>query len=176
MKRPTSVTVLGTIGVLWGGFTLLIGVPFWIAFAIDPLGLMERIAAWGNTTFPPGFREALQIPVMRFAALASGLVDLAISGVLLIGAWKLLALQEQGRRLMLGFALAFLFWKGMNFLLDRAVYEPVRQQYNIVQKERGRLAIPIDFVYAVAVLYFLTRPAIRDAMHDSRPANSVLSH
>ncbi|MCX7993153.1 MAG: hypothetical protein N2651_05745 [Fimbriimonadales bacterium] len=169
MQRPVSVTIIGAVGVIWGGLVLLIGIPLLISLVIDPTALIERIAASSGAQLPVEYRELLQSPGERLLIVLLNIVPLGIHGVLLVGAWKLLALQEQGRRLMLLFAIAYVAWQGVNFVLDRAFYAPIREQHQIqIPKDRKRgIPIPLDYMYLLAVFYFLTRPSIKGVMVDS---------
>ncbi|MDM7460089.1 MAG: hypothetical protein P3X24_000325, partial [bacterium] len=98
-------------------------------------------------------------PITRVAAGIQGAFS-GVSGLLLlVGARKLLRLQEQGRRLVLGFALAWLIYDAVFFAVDQLYYAPLRTNLGIpVSQDYG---IPLDIVYALAALYILTRPSIQ---------------
>ncbi|MCX7924858.1 MAG: hypothetical protein N2554_03485 [Fimbriimonadales bacterium] len=169
MQRPASVTIIGAVGVIWGGLVLLLGIPLLIGLIINPTALAERIAASAGTELPAEFRGLLQSPWQRLSIVVANLIPLGIHGVLLVGAWKLLAMQERGRRLMLFFAVAYIVWQGVNFVADRVIYEPIRQQHQIqpTKERKAGIPIPIDYLYLLSIFYFLTRPAIKQAMVDS---------
>lgn len=162
MQRPASVTVIAMLGVV-GGLLLVASALILFILVADPSGLYEWIREKPYYKAHEHDKLIIDIlatdPATRIATVVQG-ASLSVLGIiLLIGARQLLRLQEQGRRLVLGFALAWLIYDAVFFAVDQLYYAPLRTNLGIpVSQDYG---IPLDIVYALAALYILTRPSIQ---------------
>jgi hypothetical protein len=177
MQRPTSVKVLGVLGMLWSGPMLLIGVPFLIAFLIDPKGLFQRLNAWTGSVSPssPTVNDTIieiiaTDPTAYAVAVVSISVGMIVYGILFVGSWKLLAMQETGRKLVLAFAVIFIAMQVIQPVVDRLLLSEAQQQAEV--RELISIPIPCDWLYVLSALYFLTRPAVKEAMQSSTQRRS----
>ncbi len=165
MQRPASVTVIAMLGVV-GGLILMVGAVIAFALTVNPDIFYEGIREkpyYNAHEYDKLIVNTLDThPLTRLVVGVQGALLGVLGIVLLIGARQLLRLQEQGRRLVLGFALGWLICKGVFFAIDQLYYAPLRLNLGIpVSQDYG---IPLDIVYVLAVLYVLTRPAIKEAM------------
>ncbi|MFN7019639.1 MAG: hypothetical protein ACK4RG_10285 [Fimbriimonadales bacterium] len=168
MQRPTSVTVIATLGVV-GGLLLVASALIHFILVADPSGLYEWIREKPYYKAHEHDKLIIDIlatdPATRIVAGVEGALFSVLGIVLLIGSWRLLRLQEQGRRLVLAFALAWLIYEAVFFAVDQLYYAPMRANFAIpTSRDYG---IPLELVYALAALYVLTRPAIKEAMRSA---------
>jgi len=177
MQRPTSVKVLGVLGMLWSGSVILVGVPFLAAFLIDPKGLFQRLNRW-TESFPPsspaGNDPIIEIivldPTVYTLAAVSISVGMIVYGMLFVGSWKLLALQETGRKMVLAFALIFIAMKVIQPVVGKLLLPETPQRAEV--RELLSIPVPCDWLYVLSALYFLTRPAVKEAMQSSTQRRS----
>lgn len=164
MNPPTSVKVIGMIGLLWGGIAALILAAFTAAFAVSPVELLARISVYAQKPLPQELYNALADPAVRAIGVPLLLAQLGLYGALCWGSWRLLRLQEIGRKWVLGCALAMILWEAGTPLINRLVEQPIAQKYNITLPERrGGFHISMNMLYAGAAWFFLTRPTVRRA-------------
>ncbi|MFN7018358.1 MAG: hypothetical protein ACK4RG_03670 [Fimbriimonadales bacterium] len=169
MQRPASVAVIAMLGVV-GGLILMVGAVIAFVLIVNPDGLYEWIREkpyYNAHEYDKLIVNTLDTyPLTRLVVGVQGALLGVLGIVLLIGARQLLRLQEQGRRLVLGFALAWLICKGVFFAVDQLYYAPLRINLGIpVSRDYG---IPLDIAYALAALYVLTRPSIVQVMRSRK--------
>ncbi|GIV08986.1 MAG: hypothetical protein KatS3mg019_1077 [Fimbriimonadales bacterium] len=164
MNSPTSVKVLGTVGLLWGGIAVLILASVTVVFTFSPTALFDRVVAVVEEPLPQELLKALTDPVMRVVLTSLLLTQFGLYSALCWGSWHLLRLQETGRKWVLGCALAIALWEAGTPLIYQLVDQTIAQQYNITLPQRRQgFSLSLGMVYAGAAGYFLTRPTIRRA-------------
>ncbi|MCS6918840.1 MAG: hypothetical protein NZM28_03640 [Fimbriimonadales bacterium] len=135
-----------------------------MGFIISPTGLFERILAYAGEPMRAEYYNALADPAVYTLGVVWELAQTGLFGALCWGSWRLLRLHEIGRKWVLGCALVMVLWETGSPLLDRFVWEPQRQKYNLTLPEpRGGFRISLGMLYAGAAWYFLTRPRVKDA-------------
>ncbi|MFN4032264.1 MAG: hypothetical protein ACK4ME_01360 [Fimbriimonadales bacterium] len=166
MQRPVSVTVIASLGVV-GGLFLVASALFTAVFVADPAGVYGWLSEKPYYKAQEYDKQLMDIlttdPITRIATGIQGAFFGVLGLLLLIGSRKLLRLEEQGRRLVLGFALVWLIFEGASLVADQLYYAPMRAALGIPPSQG--YGVPLDIVYALVVLYVLTRPAIKGAMH-----------
>ena len=112
--RPTSVTVLGVIGILLAAMTLL--APF--SLLLQWASLHKQATGAGPTTNPAAAIQAQLFSGPLFAwSLASTAVRFALGGVLLWASIQSLRLRGAGRRGMVGYAIVAIVWAAIGTLV-----------------------------------------------------------
>jgi hypothetical protein len=79
-------------------------------------------------------------------------------------------MQETGRKLVLAFAVIFIAMQVIQPVVDRLLLSEAQQQAEV--RELISIPIPCDWLYVLSALYFLTRPAVKEAMQSSTQRRS----
>jgi hypothetical protein len=170
INRPTVVTVLGIIGIVFGALGVLC------------LGFGELIAMFSLAN-PHMFRAMQQQPMdHRIANLIIGFIGLILSGVLLFASIGSMSLKPVARQVMLGFALVDIVFVLLRLLTSIFIFIPhvqdnpaLHQGRNAPQmimfaKLAGAIGAVIGWlvptVFDVLVLIFFRKPEIVEAFEN----------
>lgn len=119
--RPTSVTVMSILAIIFGSLGLICGVT----------GLASQLALLamgGRNPFAPNVPVMNNTGVVAYGAVA-GIVRLAFSGVLLAGGIGGLRLRRWARPAMIRWSVALIGWATINLVILLVWVNPVTVQY-----------------------------------------------
>ena len=163
--RPTSVTVLAILGIIWGSFVLLGSLCQTLQFAgvsMDP-----------NNPVVKGMHD----DKLLFAwSIVGAVVNLVLGGLLLGGSIKALSLKPLGRSWMIAYSWLDIGFTLISTVVSVAVVMPriqvVMQSVNSNPAIRSVMQISMwgGFVFALVllafpalILYFMSRPNVKEA-------------
>lgn len=157
MNRPTAVTVLGVLGIVFSALGLCCLLVGSAGLAVV-FGMGEALTAQGGNQDPE--LQALSNPTFQRYMIVSLVIGLAFSLWLLIGAILLLRMLPIGRTLMLTYAAFAVLWSIVDTALTFTVLRDVVGARSLVQQSIGFI---VGLIYPLAVLIVLTRPNIAQA-------------
>lgn len=171
-RRPTSVTVFGVLNIVFGAMGVLCS-PFALLVLLAPQFIPQP--SGGNS-------EAYLVthsPLMRAWDIGSTVIGIVASAVLLAAGIGLLSLKPWGRRLSIGYAIYCLCIVVIGsiitfvFLIPAMMAEASRSNDPgarggaIGGAIGGVCGYGISLVYAVLLLFFLTRPVVVQAFRQT---------
>lgn len=162
--RPTTVTVMAIIGIIWGSLLLIcngFGLVPYLGVNLGPNPVLERLS-----------RE----PAAYATELGSVVVQLAGSLILLVGSVLALSLKPLGRRLMLLYGGIGVTVAVVRAILVFTIVLPVMQQ-NIPAGSPQQVGYNIGMafgllmilVFPVLVLIFMNKPHVKSAFAGLAP-------
>jgi hypothetical protein len=166
--RPTSVTVLAIIGIIWGALQLLCN-----AFGIFGLLMLDQLTAAGGGANP--MADAMKdSPGLMPILIGAVVVRLVLSLVLLAGSIGALSLKAWGRSAMLGYAWGIVVVTILETIVGLTMTlpavkkhlpaDPQLQQTMMAQQYGSVLCGPIlGLIYPVFVLVYMNKPHVKAA-------------
>ena len=164
--RPTAVTVLAIIGIIWGALMLL----------CQGFGLLPMLL--GDLAGPnPVLEEIRKDPVARTWSIVGPVIGLALGFVLIVGSIGALTLKPWGRHAMLLFAAVDVVLAIVNGVIAITVMNPITakvmggqfgQNTNVfaaAQHGGAIFGILVVLTFPICVLIFMTRPHVKAAFN-----------
>lgn len=159
MRVPTSIRVIGLIGVVWGVAAMLLGLVGGVAMLVAH----EWLASIAREMLSERYLQALENADFRRTGAVVLWIQAGIATVLLVGSAQLLRLKPIGWRLMMIYAVLAIAWAVVDRLvLDTAVYARYRQALNLQSREQPAPRLLPGYLFPLLVSYFLTRPKIAE--------------
>ncbi|MDM7461886.1 MAG: hypothetical protein P3X24_009620 [bacterium] len=159
MRVPTSIRVIGLIGVVWGVAAMLLGLVGGVAMLVAH----EWLASIAREMLSERYLQALENADFRRTGAVVLWIQAGIATVLLVGSAQLLRLKPIGWRLMMIYAVLAIAWAVVDRLvLDTAVYARYRQSLNLPSRERPAPRLLPGYLFPIFAFYFLTRPKIAE--------------
>lgn len=156
MTRPTAVTVIGVLGIVFSVLGLCCSIFGGLGLAAV-LGMGEALTAQAGAESPE--LSALNSPTFRIYTLVSLVIGIVFGVWLLIGSIMLLRMLPIGWSLMVAYAAVAILWSIVDTVLTLTVLSNVAAVAGA-----GRLfGFVIGLIYPIAVLIVLTRPTIKQA-------------
>ena len=159
--RPTSVTVLAIVGIVWGALMLL----------CNGVGLIpELIPNFGGAD--PVFAELRANSVARAWGVVGPVIGLGLAVLLLAGSIGALMLRGWGRAAMMVFAVAEILAGLVNLVITIGVINPITAKaapagpgaqgnaFAIGQHFGTAVAVAVALVLPVWILIVMKRPAV----------------
>lgn len=162
--RPTSVTVLAIIAIVFG--------------SISVLATLCSLFPYLGVQFTPNpvIDATRKDPFLLGYNVASLLLGMVLGAVLLAGGISSLSLRPIGRRLMMGYAVVYLVISIPSTILSLAVIVPrlldhvqnlgsnPQMKTIITYSAYGGAAMALVFlIWPILILYFMTRPHVKSA-------------
>lgn len=166
-RRPTSVTVIAIIAIIWGGIAVLAmmcAVPQYMGVQFAPNPVMDAVR---------------KDPVLLGYHIASMVIGLALGITLLTGGIMSLSLNPMGRTLLMVYAWGNIVTTIPMAILTFAVIMPRTFQHvpNVAANPQmgqimkmsaygGAALSLIALVWPVLILYFMSRPRVKTAFEE----------
>ncbi|MFN7019272.1 MAG: hypothetical protein ACK4RG_08400 [Fimbriimonadales bacterium] len=158
MRTPTSIKVIGIVGLVWG----TVAAPFALLSGLAMLVLPEAFISLASQMFSPQYVQALENDNFRHTGGLVMLVQGGIALLLLIGSVQLLRLKPVGWRLMMIYVIAAIGWGVADRVLNATVYEGYRHSLSLSKSERPAPRALPGILFPAIAAYFLTRPKIAE--------------
>lgn len=161
--RPTSVTVLAIIGIIWGALLLLCNV----------FGLIGAVALSAGTVTDPGMEALRENKLVWMSQMVMPVIGLIIAIVLIAGSIGSLMLKAWGRLAMIVYAVVAIVVGLLNAVVTLVYIAPTMKQ-NIPAGQNAEAfaagqtfgmycGILIVLAYPVFVLIFMNKPHVKAA-------------
>ncbi|MCP3999284.1 MAG: hypothetical protein GY722_30090 [bacterium] len=175
MKRPGSATVFGVINILFGGISLLGALSFWRMMHLDGFDDIPTFAAMETSaTYSTWLSLTSILNVIALVVLiASGI------GLLKMRRWARVAAVGYGLySIFMVLASSVMGWFFVySPMLDemRTIQEPAREGVLMSSLFGALFGGCFGLIYAVVLLYFMTRPSLVAAFEDTVAPEPALS-
>jgi len=153
--RPTAVTVIGILGIVFGILGLccnLVGLG-----AAGSLPMLAEMAQQSGEQSAE-FQQMLNNPALMRYTMVSAIVGLVLSVWMIVASILLLGMKPIGYTLMLANAVVLLLWAIVGTIVGIAI---------VGVDPTSLVGVPIQIAFPVAVLIVLTRPNIKEAFQSS---------
>lgn len=162
--RPTSVTVLAIIAIVFGSLAVL--------------GTLCSLFPYLGVQFTPNpvIDATRKDPLLLGYNLVSLVLGMVLGAVLLVGGISSLSLKPIGRRLMMGYAVVYLVISIPSAILNVAVITPrlLNHVQNLGSNPQlktvlsysaylGVAMVLVFLIWPILILYYMTRPHVKSA-------------
>ncbi len=154
--RPTSVLVIGILGIVVGVLGLCCGV-----LGLAGAGLLSGATQAQGGQAVPGL-ALLQDPTYARFTMVSALVTILLSLWLLIGSIMFIMMKPMGWILMVAYAALAIGWNILSLILDMTVLASAYERTGTPRSASNYVSSAIGLIYPIAVLIVATRPAVKE--------------
>ncbi len=155
--RPTSVLVIGVLGILFGVLGLCCG-----ALGLMGAGMLSGMTQAQGGQTPPEL-ALLQDPTYARFTMVSAVVMILLSIWLLIGSIMFIMMKPMGWILMVAYAVLTIGWNILSLILDMTVLASAYERTGASRSAMSYVSFAVGLIYPIAVLIVATRPAVKES-------------